>query len=442
MSALYVTGGRRLSGRAEVPPDKSILHRALMMAALGQGSSRIRPLGQGADNRSTAAVLTQLGVRIEAGEDEAVVHGVGGPGGFRAPERPLDCGNSGTTMRLMAGLCAAAPEVSVVFDGDASLRRRPMGRLRPLEAMGARLLPEEPGAEVLRAPFRVEGAILKGHEHVLSVASAQLKSALLLAGAFSEGETRVQEPRLSRDHTERMLSARGVSLRRQNLPGGGHEVRLEGPVEPWKNIDVEVPPDVSSAAFVLAAAAVAGGEVRVRTGVNPTRTGAFDVLRRMGLEIVEGPSEDAGGEPVAEIEARRTRPLSATHIAGELALRSLDELPVLAGVALFAPGVTRIRDARELRVKESDRIEAVASALSAFGGEVETFEDGLDVNGGHPLRPARVDAAGDHRIAMTGAIVGLGVEGTTVIEGAEVIGVSYPDFLYMLTELGAKARAD
>ncbi|MEO1230205.1 MAG: 3-phosphoshikimate 1-carboxyvinyltransferase [Myxococcota bacterium] len=442
MSELHITGGRVLAGRAEVPPDKSILHRALMMAALGRGSSRIRPLGQGADNRSTAHVLEQLGVRVELGEDEARVQGVGGPSHLKAPSGALDCGNSGTTMRLMAGICGAAPGLSVVLDGDASLRSRPMGRLQPLEAMGVQLQAEstEP-ASPLRAPFRVTGGELRGTAHSLSVASAQLKSALLLAGAFAEGDTVVVEPRKSRDHTERMLAARGVRVRTELRADGRHEASVQGPVEPWRNVDVEVPPDVSSAAFIIAAAAVTGGRIEVRTGVNPTRTGAFDVFRNMGVDVELGPEDDAAGEPIAVVRARRPGALRPTEIAGELALRSLDELPVLAGVALFAPGLTRIRDARELRVKESDRIDAVAAALSAFGGEVHTFEDGLDVVGGRPLRPARVKAEGDHRIAMTGAIVGLGVEGTTVIEGADVIGVSYPDFLYTLTQLGAEARA-
>lgn len=430
---LRVRGGRRLAGQAAVPPDKSILHRALLLGALGRGRSRIWPLGQGEDNRSTLEALVAMGVVAEREADAVVLHGVGAPEGLRAPvDGSLDCGNSGTTLRLLAGVLAAAPGASVVLRGDASLSRRPMRRLKPLESMGARLVPEDP--ERFTPPLRVEGVRPRGCRHELAIASAQVKSALLLAGVFGEGRTEVIEPRVSRDHTERMLSARGVVLERDGE--APHRVALEGG-QSWDNIDAEVPPDLSAATFLLVAAAVTGGEVRVRSGVNPTRAGALEVLGAMGLALRQSDRQDVGGEPVAELLAEGGAGLRATRIDGLRSLRAIDELPVLAGAAAFADGVSSIRDAADLKAKESDRIAETARMLRAFGAEVSVFEDGLDVVGGIPLRPASVHAAGDHRLAMTAVVVALGIEGESVIEGAEVIPVSFPGFVDALKGLGA-----
>ncbi len=431
---LRVCGGQPVSGEATVPPDKSILHRALLLAALGEGPARIRPLGRGADNRSTRTALEALGVKIEAEMDAAVVHGVGGPSGFLAPAGPIDCGNSGTTMRLLAGVVAAGRGLDIVLDGDASLRRRPMERLLPLEAMGATLSAERPGP--LLAPLRVRGAALKGGTFVLPVASAQVKSALLLAGLWAEGPTVVIEPRTSRDHTERALRARGIEVAETTLPDGSHRVEVAPLDRAYTNVDAEVPPDPSAAAFLWAAAVVTGGAVAVRAGVNPTRTGALDVFRSLGAGIEVGPTVLEHGEPVAVVRAKSSA-LHGTRVDGELSLRALDELPVLAGVGLFAEGETVIADAAELKVKESDRILDLCRLLAAFGGAVEPRADGLIVTGGQPLRPAEVHAAQDHRLAMTAAVIGLGIVGPTIIHGAEVIDVSFPCFVPELQRLGA-----
>lgn len=431
---LRVRGGRRLEGEASVPPDKSILHRALILGALGAGPSRIRPLGHGADNRSTLDALVALGVMVRPdGDDGVVLSGVGSPAALRAPPGgTLDCGNSGTTLRLLAGVLAAAPGAAVRLVGDASLSRRPMRRLLPLEAMGARIVSES--LEGFTPPIRVEGASLVGSNHELAIASAQVKSALLLAGAFAEGRTEVVEPRTSRDHTERMLSARGVRLER--VGEAPHRVSVEGG-QPLDAVDFEVAPDLSAATFLLVAAAVTGGRVQVRSGINPTRAGALDALRAMGLAVTEVDVGVLGGEPVATLIADGAGSLSGLEVRGSTALRAIDELPVLAAAALFAAGPTAIRDAAELKAKESDRIGETARILRAFGGEVEVRDDGLDVAGGKPLAPARVDAAGDHRLAMTAATVALGIEGESVIDGAEVIAVSFPGFVGALRGLGA-----
>ena len=436
MSRLLVRGGRPLFGRAEAPPDKSILHRAALLGALGRGPCTFAPLGAGEDNRSTLRVLAALGVTVHVQGDRATVIGVDGPAGLRAPAGVrLDCGNSGTTMRLMAGILAASPGSRAVLDGDASLRRRPMKRLLPLTDMGARLVPEVEGAWT--PPLRVEGAALVGRRFELAVASAQVKSALLLAGAFAAGRTTVVEPRLSRDHTERMLAARGVRLDRRVEPEGPHTVSIEGGQGGWDNVDEAIPPDVSGATFLLVAAAASGGRVEVSTGVNPTRTGALDVLADMGVPLHRAEAVESGGEPVATVVADGRGALRGVVVEGDRSLRAIDELPILAGAALFAEGVTIIRDAAELRAKESDRIEETARVLRAFGGQVEVHPTGLEITGGRPLQPARVDAAGDHRIGMMAAVVGLGVPGTTEVAGAEAIAVSFPGFAGALRGLGA-----
>ena len=448
---LHVRGGQKLEGSGTVPPDKSILHRACMLAALGEGRCRVAPLGAGADNRSTLSVLEALGAEVVIDGDAATIVGVGGPKGFRAPEGALDCGNSGTTIRLMSGILAACEGLEVTLDGDASLRRRPMARLRPLEKMGAVLRPAsaETGSSIrgaaenevkdpLRPPFTVVGAKLAGTEHVLPMASAQLKSALLLAGLWAEGPTTVIEPRTSRDHTERMLAGRGAKLSRDVDAEGRHRVRLEPLERRWRLEEAEVAPDFSAATFLLAAAAIGGGEISVRSGTNPTRTGALDALRGMGLDIEERDPSDAAGEPIATLVARPGPKLAGRRIAGEEALRALDELPMLAGLALFAEGETVIADAAELSAKESDRIAEVVKVLRAFGGEVEARADGMVIRGGAPMHPATVDAAHDHRIAMMAAVVAMGISGTSTITGAEVIGVSFPDFVETFGGLGAE----
>lgn len=437
---LVVRGPASLSGRARPPPDKSVAHRALLLAALGQGESRIRPHLPGLDVRATAAALARLGVRIEAPfPGELTVTGAGPPRGWprREDAVAIDCGNSGTTLRLLAGLLTGWPG-RARLDGDASLRRRPMERLRPLEQMGARF----GGPSPLVPPLELTGtARPRGATVQLDVASAQVKSALLLAGLFADGPTVVIEPGPSRDHTERWLEWLGVRVERSPGPAPG-AVRIEmTPLErPWPGRVFEVPPDFSSAAFLLAAAVVTRSErLEVASGINPSRTGFLDVLAAMGVPVVRRDDPAllaAGPEPMAALAVSAPAALRGAVVEGDVSLRAIDELPVAMGLAAFAEGVTEIRDAAELRVKESDRLDAMRRLLTAFGVECRLRDDGAIIRGGSP-RAATVDAAGDHRIAMTAAVMGLGVAGATQIHGADVVDVSYPGFVDTLRALGA-----
>ena len=437
MAILRVQGPAVLRGHVVAPADKSITHRALILAALGEGVSEVAPAGHGADNRSTAAVLRALGVSIDERPDGYVVQGAGGPEGFKIPDGPLDCGNSGTTIRLMSGVLAANPG-PYTLDGDGSLRRRPMARLLPLGRMGARLRPASPGAdEPLRPPFIIEGGALNGADHDLKVASAQVKSALLLAGLFADGPTRVREPGRSRDHTERALRALGVRL--EEAPDGTLTVWPRS--GPWRAPRIGAAPDLSSAAFWLGAATMTDSrDLCVQAGVNPTRAGVIDALRAFGVPITITPIGDVSGEPVADLVVAGP-PVRAARLEGTMTLRSIDEIPLLAAVAALAPGRTVIRDAAELRVKETDRIDATVGLLTAFGVPAEATEDGLVVEGGHALRPAEVDGSVDHRIAMTAAVLGLAAPGWTTVHGAEIINVSYPGFADVLARLGAQVQS-
>ena len=439
MTTLRIQGPTELSGQVVAPPDKSITHRALILAALGEGRCRVAPAGFGADNRSTAAVLQALGVSIDIEDDAYIVQGVGGPQGLRSTGQPLDCGNSGTTMRLMTGVLAAT-QGRHVLDGDGSLRRRPMDRLRPLEAMGARLSPADDQTDPtgrLLPPFRIEGGALRGTRHDLKVASAQVKSALLLAGLYADGPTEVKEPGRSRDHTERALRALGARLETAN--DGTLKV---WPLErPWRTDALAAAPDLSSAAFWLGAAAMTGSAgLTVRTAVNPTRAGVLDALATFGVTLHQTEVGDVSGEPIADVrvQGRPTRPAT---IEGSLTLRSIDELPLLSAVAAIAPGETVIRDAAELRVKETDRIDATVALLKAFGVPAEGRPDGLVIQGGGPLKPAEVDAGHDHRIAMTASVLAMAAPGWTTIRGAEIIDVSYPAFATVLGRHGARVQS-
>jgi 3-phosphoshikimate 1-carboxyvinyltransferase len=360
-------------------------------------------------------VLTALGVRFEdVSDDEVVVHPCPE---WRRPEGELDCGNSGTTMRLMAGLLAPRP-LDFTLVGDASLSRRPMRRVaEPLRLMGAVVEGDTP-------PLHIRGGPLHGIDYTTPVASAQIKSAVLLAGLFAEGETRVTEPAQSRDHTERMLKAMGADLQRDGLT----TILRAGPVlDPF---DFEVPADISSSAFLMVAAALAPGS-RLdldEVSVNPTRTGILDVLIDAGVRVYVEQEHDEFGEPVGDVVVYGQDVIKPFDIAGDLVPRLIDEIPVLAVLATQAEGVSTIRDAAELRVKESDRIEQIAAGLRAMGADVETHPDGMTITGPTPLRSTTIDAAGDHRIAMAFAIAGLVADGETVIEGAESVATSYPNF--------------
>ncbi len=409
----------RLRGEVALPPDKSIAHRTALLAALAEGASRIENYSPAADPQSTLACLRQLGVRIEAEEDGALRIDGRGLRGLKAPDGPLDCGNSGTTMRLLAGVLAGQPFESVLT-GDASLHRRRMARIaEPLRRMGANVTLTEG-----HAPVRISGGEnLHGITYRLPVASAQVKSCVLLAGLFAEGETTVVEPTSSRDHTERMLGLDVLELDgvRHLTVRGGHRVAART----WR-----VPGDFSAAAFFLVAGTlVPGSKLRLEgVGLNPSRSALLDVLSVMGARITVKNEHDQGGEPVGTLIARAADSLNGVRVDGRLIPNLIDEIPVLAVAATQAEGRTVIRDAAELRVKETDRLAAIAAGLRALGAEIEEREDGLAIDGPVRLHGAPVDARGDHRIAMALAVAGLVAEGATEIHGAESVSVSFPGF--------------
>ncbi|RPE81747.1 3-phosphoshikimate 1-carboxyvinyltransferase [Vulcaniibacterium tengchongense] len=422
-----VAPGRPLRGSLRVPGDKSVSHRAVMLGALAEGTTRITGFLEGEDTRATARVFQRLGVRIEApGPSERVVHGVG-LHGLRGTAEPLDCGNAGTGMRLLAGLLAAQAFDSTLV-GDASLSKRPMRRvIEPLTQMGARIDAADGGLP----PLRIRGGRrLRGIEYALPVASAQVKSALLLAGLYAEGETVVREPHPTRDYTERMLAAFGWPI--AFAPGqarlsGGHRLRAT---------EVAVPADFSSAAFFLVAASVVpGSELRLEAvGMNPRRTGLLTALRRMGADIREENAGEQGGEPVADLVVRHA-PLHGAEIGGELVPDMIDEFPALFAAAACAEGRTVVRDAAELRVKESDRIAAMAAGLRALGAGIEEHPDGATIVGG-PLRGGRADSRGDHRIAMSLAVAAQRAAGEVRIDDVANVATSFPGFDALAREAG------
>ena len=424
MSAITITpAARGLHGAFAVPGDKSIAHRALLLGAIARGATVVEGFAGGADNRATLDACTALGVAITTTGATLRIDGRGWDG-LRAPGATLDCRNSGTTIRLLAGLLAGRPFASRL-DGDASLRRRPMRRvLAPLARMGAAVVAE--GADD-RPPLRVAGRPLGGAAHDLPVASAQVKSALLLAGLQASGVTSVTEPAPSRDHTERMLAAFGARLTRAS-----RTVSLVGPQE-LRGTTVMLPGDFSSAAFLIVAALVVpGSELRLPSiGVNPTRTGLLDALAMMGANVDVELEPDAGGEPRATVVVRSAR-LHGASIGGELLLRAIDEFPILCVAAACAEGRTEVRDAAELRVKESDRVAVMAEMLGRLGARVEELPDGLVIDGPTRFGSATVDSHGDHRIAMAAAVAALVGSAPVTITDAECADVSFPGFYDLL----------
>jgi 3-phosphoshikimate 1-carboxyvinyltransferase len=413
---------RRLKGDIAVPGDKSISHRALILGSLSQGKTEILHLSPGQDVASTRKCLMDLGIRIHEKQRSVVVEGAG-LRGFREPDGMLDAGNSGTTLRLLCGILSAQPFSSVIT-GDASLRSRPMARiLTPLEAMGARISAEAGN----RAPLSIKGTSLSPVDYRSPVASAQVKSCVLLAGLYADGITSITEPSLSRDHTERMLPVFGVPVERNGLT-----VSVRGPAAPC-SASVDVPGDLSSAAFFMAAAALLpDSEITIRNvGMNPTRTGILTVLRKMGCGIEERNKRTQGGEPRADIHVRGGA-LKGAELYGDLIPSVIDEIPVLAVAAAGAEGTTVIRDAAELRVKETDRIKAVADNLVAMGARVEMLQDGLIIKGPQKLHGAVLSSFGDHRIAMAFTVAGLAADGPTKIMDSGCVDISFPGFFDLL----------
>ncbi|MFI0401603.1 MAG: 3-phosphoshikimate 1-carboxyvinyltransferase [Cyanobium sp.] len=433
-ASLMLPGGGSLAGRVRVPGDKSISHRALLFGAIAEGDTRIEGLLPAEDPLSTAACLRAMGVgvsEIRAGEP-VLVQGVG-LDGFQEPNNVLDCGNSGTTMRLMLGLLAGRAGRHFVLTGDSSLRRRPMRRVGgPLAEMGASIHGREGGN---LAPLAIAGQHLHGATIRTPVASAQVKSAILLAALTASGPTTVIEPALSRDHSERMLRAFGADLV-VGGPGGTEVTVCPGPS--LRGQEVVVPGDISSAAFWLVAGAITPGAALTieNVGLNPSRTGILEVLAQMGAAIEVLNPRDVAGEPVGDLRVVHG-PLRAFTIGGDLIPRLVDEIPVLAVAACCAEGVSRISGAEELRVKETDRLAVMARHLGAMGARLEEHADGLTIQGTTALRGAVVDSETDHRVAMSLAVASLVATGETRLRDSAAAAVSYPGFWDDLARLRA-----
>jgi len=442
LSALVVhPADRPLTGSVPVPSDKSIGHRALLFAALCEGETRIRGFSGGADNESTAAALASMGVAMSRDKNDIVVRG-GGLFGLQAPRAPIDCGNSGTTMRLLCGILAAQ-SFSSELSGDASLSSRPMKRVvAPLRARGADI--EGRGENEIFAPLKIHAPKnpLRELEHALPVASAQVKSALLLSGLFAHGATRLREPTVSRDHTERLLLSLGAPIRTLGPLVELDPARWNGKMEAF---DAELPGDLSAAAFLLVAAQiVSGSRTLVRNvGTNPTRAGILEIARDMGALVEVEPKGERNGEPFGNLHFSASENLHGTRIGGETTLRAIDEIPAAIALAARANGTTEIADAAELRVKESDRIAAMCSVLRAFGVEHEEKSDGMIVRGKKDaLEACVVDSRGDHRIAMSAAVLALVAKGPCRIENADNIATSFPKFVGTLRALGARVDVE
>jgi len=435
MTSVTITPGKPLRGAISVPGDKSITHRAIILTALAEGMGTIKGYCRGEDCLNTVRALRALGVKIDHTADELRVHGKG-LWGLSEPSEIVDCGNSGTGIRLLTGLLAGQ-DFFTVLTGDASIRRRPMGRIvKPLREMGATIAGRK-GGEL--APLAVMGSTLRAITYASPVASAQVKSSLLLAALFAQGTTRITEPRLSRDHTERLFQFYDLPLKRE-----GTTLVMEGrPLLGWiAKAELTVPGDLSAAAFfIVGASIVPGSDVTITgVGVNPTRTGLLDILARMGADIqLLNPREEAG-EPIADIRVK-SAPLHGVTIGPDLIPRTIDEFPILCVAAAVAEGETVISGAEELRVKESDRIATMAAELRLMGAEMTERPDGLQIQGlgrhreNGRLRGTQGRSHGDHRVAMSLAIASLTAASETVIDETDCIETSFPDFHRCLSEL-------
>ncbi len=427
---IVVQGGGGLRGDVHVPGDKSISHRAIILGALAEGESHVRGWLAAGDTLATLACARALGVEItQHSANDLTVCGRG-LGGLVAPSAPLHCANAGTAMRLLAGVLAGQRFHSTL-DGSAQLRRRPMRRVtEPLRAMGAHV-----GDTDGHAPLHFAPAALHGVEYAMPIPSAQVKSALLLAALYADGPTTVHEPGPARDHTERLLAAMGADVQRAD---GRVTLRPSRALRP---LTLDVPGDMSSAAFVLIAGLLAGaGRVCVRgVGVNPTRTGLLDILQAMGARIALENTRESSGEPVADVCTERAA-LRGTEVGGALIVRAIDEFPALMVAATQAEGETWVRDAAELRVKETDRIAVMAAELRKLGAQIEELADGFRVVGPQRLHGADVEAHDDHRVGMALALAGLVAEGETRVHGAHAVQDSFPTFVEVLRTLGAPIR--
>lgn len=422
-STLFAPAAGGLRGSLEVPADKSISHRAAMIAAVCDSPVKISNFLEAADTLSTLGAIESCGVAVE--RSRAGVFRVNGAGlrGLKTPGKVIDIGNSGTSLRLLPGILAGQSGQSFTLDGDASIRRRPMERVvAPLKMMGVDI----EARDGCFAPLVVRGGAVHGINYEMPVASAQVKSALLLAGLFADGPTSVREPSVCRDHTEIMLAAAGARIEKENLFTTIH------PVESLGMVDVNVPGDLSSAAFFLVAASIIPGSDVLLTGVgvNPTRTGIVDIMEEMGAEITRENERYEGGEPVADLRVRTVAALKGVNVSGGISGRAIDELPLVALAAAFAEGDTVVTGAAELRVKESDRIAGLVENLRRIGVDIEPREDGFAVHGGGgvPGGGQKFKSLGDHRMAMLGAVAGAASRQGVAVQGFECVSVSYPGF--------------
>ena len=421
-----ITKSRSLSGEIQIPGDKSISHRGIMLGALARGTTKITNFLQGADCLSTIRCFRQMGIEVENSCKEVLVHGKG-LHGLSAPQQILDAGNSGTTVRLLSGILAAQNFPSTIT-GDASIQKRPMKRVMdPLTQMGACIESQNQNG---CAPLDIRGTRLKGIHYQSPVSSAQVKSCVLLAGLYADQKTSVTEPTVSRDHSERMLSYLGAEVTVQ-----GTTVAIEP--EPELNArDIQVPGDISSAAYFIAAGLlVPGSQILIKNvGINPTRNGILKVCRAMGADIQYLNEKSGCWEPSADLLVTYS-PLKGTVIEGDIIPTLIDELPTIAVMAAFAQGETIIRNAEELRVKESDRIQTVTDNLSAMGADITAAPDGMSIRGGQPLTGASIRTCKDHRIAMSFAVAGMAAEGVTSLDDAQCVAISYPQFFDDLQRL-------
>ena len=428
MTRFLCQPGGCLSGNLRVPGDKSISHRSIMLSSIADGTSQIDGFLCGEDSLNTMRAFRQMGVDIQQDGEQVIVTGVG-KNGLLPPDRVIDLGNSGTAMRLMLGLLSAQRFHSTLV-GDESLSARPMSRvIDPLALMGAQIHSESGG----RAPLRVEGGQTLGAiDYTMPVASAQVKSCILLAGLYADGVTRIKEPAPTRDHSERMLRSFGVDIsvtdNEISMPGG----------QSLRACDIDVPADISSAAFFMVAASIApDSEILLpHVGINPTRTGVIDILQLMGADIQIDNRREVGGEPVADITIRHA-PLRGINIPAELVPLAIDEFPVLFIAAACADGKTRLHGAGELRVKESDRIQTMADGLSILGVNVQTREDGIEIDGGG-IGGGTVDSHGDHRIAMAFSVAALRARNEICIDNCSNVNTSFPGFVELAREAGIR----
>ena len=427
MAEIRVSQKRGIKGVLIPPPDKSISHRALIISSLSKGKSLIKNLSRGEDCLRTKEIIQSLGIEIEGKEEGLIINGKG-LFGFTEPEDILDCGNSGTTMRLISGVLSGQNFYSVLT-GDKSLRRRPMKRvIQPLSAMGAKIQGRKKGD---LPPLTICGAPLSGVDYSLPVASAQVKSCLIFAGLLAKGRTSIKEPVLSRDHTERMLTYFGAGLKKE-----GHFIKVEGRKE-FLGSKLDIPGDFSSASFFLGGALLLqDSELKVENvNLNPTRTGLLKVLLRMGASIRVIEKGEKNNEPFGDIEVTGSSSLKGIKIEEEIIPTLIDEIPILSVVASLAKGRMEIRGAKELRFKETDRLKALSTELRKLGAKIEEREDGLIIEGVERLRGAKVSSYGDHRIAMALTVAGLVAEGETVVDDTSCISTSFPEFEEKLNRL-------